>query len=387
MAWRTLKEFGLRGKLAVIAEQMGVSLCMPGVFPPPDELLFDPKSPKLKLIAGDASDRKFYRMRLEKSSVICMQFPSWQGGYGGDPLSWLGMHRTLDDWGLPLPRVVKVDEGNCCIWTEDLGDQFLNANQGGHWIDSTDPASSLALQRYRDALDLLLNAQYPEPQVANLLHPARDRFFDETKLLFELRFFGQHFLRGMLSLDDEPYVEEWTQLARRIAKRERVLCHRDYHARNVLISNNQLYWIDFQDARMGPHSYDVVSLLRDSYVKITPESRESLMKHYFAAMCEKRSERQKPEWSWEEFVTECSEVGLQRNVKALGSFAYLHRVKNKKVYLSFIDHTLKTILTESESGPLVGQMPKTFDLLQSLHDGRQSKAISKILKKEKIGVF
>lgn len=360
---------------------------MPHVVPFVDDLCFDPNSPRLKLIAGDASDRKFYRMRRTDDSVICMQFPSWQGGYGGDPLSWLGMHRVLEKWKIPVPQVLKVDEKNACIWTEDLGDEFLNAHLGAEEVRLGTPDSNFLIARYREALHLLVTAQYPPPELCSEPHPASDRYFNKSKLLFELEFFGQHFLESLLNLEKAVYAHEWSTLAQELAARPRVLCHRDYHARNLLIHKGQLFWIDFQDARMGPHCYDLVSLVRDSYVKFHPETRESLVAHYFSLVQEARATRSLAPLDPQAFRLECLLMGLQRSIKALGSFAYLHKVKGKKVYLSFIRHTLQLIAADPEKATLAARFPKTLTLIDELHAGRLFSRLQGVLIDARIDSF
>mgnify|MGYP000452784728 CR=1 FL=1 len=87
----------------------------------------------------------------------------------------------------------------------------------------------------------------------------------------------------MMNEDNPDYkglYEDLNLLAKKLDACERVLCHRDYHVRNIMLKNEKIYWIDFQDARMGPHSYDVVSLVRDSYVNITWETRKNLFSYY-----------------------------------------------------------------------------------------------------------
>jgi aminoglycoside/choline kinase family phosphotransferase len=351
------------------------------------EGIFDPNSPRLRLIAGDASDRKFYRYREGDSTFICMQFPTWSGGYGGDPLSWLGMHRVLMDWRLPLPEVVHVDKANACIWTTDLGDGFLNRDLGSLPFDAARPDHQKVYDLYKEALALLVRAQYPDHS-PELNHPARQRFFDSEKLLFELNFFGEHFVHGLLNLKvDAALTDEWRELASGIAQCEQVLCHRDYHARNLMVSEGRVFWIDFQDARMGPHSYDVVSLLRDSYVRFEASTREQLFIDYFDAMNNARLARDKEPFSAAQFFRERLLVGLQRNIKALGSFAYLHRIKRKKVYLSFVRHTLEVILAESHASELTVRFPLTFAMLESLFSGELGESFLEFTRQENIDQF
>ena len=240
--------------------------------------------PVLILIAGDASDRKFFRLINKEISAICMQFPKWEGGYGGDPISWIGMHNALSKMDLPVPKIIEIDENNSCIWTEDLGDIFLTSIINEETLDIDDQKCTQAINYYKQALDLLIKAQYPQVKID---HPAINRFFDYEKLYYEMSFFITHFLNGFLHLnvseENPEYInlyQDLKLLCKKLDSCERVLCHRDYHVRNIMLKDKELYWIDFQDARMGPHAYDVVSLVRDSYVKITWKTRKHLFDYY-----------------------------------------------------------------------------------------------------------
>lgn len=335
--------------------------------------------PVLQLIAGDASDRKFYRLRNAGTTAICMRFPKWEGGYGGDPLSWLGMQKVLSDMDIPVPQVLQVDEQACCIWTEDFGDNFLNFNFRETELSDTNPACAETLGYYRQAIDLLLKAQYPKRKF--LGHPAESRAFDSEKLMFEMDFFFKHFVNSFLGLplNDSNNFEysriqkELQTLCDTLHNAERVLTHRDYHVRNVMIVDGEVRWIDFQDARMGPHTYDVVSLLRDSYVHITPETRHNLSMYYFNKLTVARAAAKLPQFSLKEYCREFILMGLQRNVKAIGSFGYLATTKGKPSYLRYVEHTLNTILNETslrvDGLDLRKQMPNTIEFLMSLKNG------------------
>ena len=75
---------------------------------------------------------------------------------------------------------------------------------------------------------------------------------------------------------------EWSAIVEELASEPRVLCHRDYHSRNLMLHDGSLYIIDFQDARMGPDTYDLASLLRDSYVDLTPQQVDELIAFFLA---------------------------------------------------------------------------------------------------------
>ena len=352
--------------------------------------IYDINEPALELIAGDASDRKFFRLvNNQQGNAICMQFPKWEGGYGGDPISWIGMHNALNKIGLPIPQILEVDETNSCIWTEDLGNDFLNSVLNEEILDINNPKCKVAVDYYKNALLLLIKAQYPE---VILDYPASNRFFDFEKLYYEMNFFITHFLNALLNLGIEENKKNWLGifddfklLCKKLDSYDRVLCHRDYHVRNIMIKNKKLYWIDFQDARMGPHSYDVVSLVRDSYVQITWETREQLFSFYLDALNSKRESLNLKSISFSDFHLESLLMGLQRNIKALGSFGYLATKKSKPDYLKYIRPTLDILCSKNaqihEETDLKRLMPHVFALLDNLSTGKYAKKLTKLIEK------
>ena len=110
---------------------------------------------------------------------------------------------------------------------------------------------------------------------------------------------------------------EWRSIVAELAAEPRVLCHRDYHSRNLMMRDGSLYIIDFQDARMGPDTYDLVSLLRDSYVDIGDRELDELIAYFLALKA-----RTPGDTDAQEFRRRFDLMALQRNLKALGTFGY-----------------------------------------------------------------
>lgn len=339
----------------------------------------------LKLISGDASDRKFYRELLTNSdsTAICMEFPNWEDGYGGNPLNWLEMQSALTEMQIPVPQVYKVDPQERTIWTEDLGDHFLSSTMKTDVLDMSIPACLDTINYYKKALQLIVQAQYPSKTVQN---PALNKFFDFEKLYYEMTFFIKHFLNDFLHLgvsedSHSDLYQDLQKLCHNLDTCERVFCHRDYHVRNIMLKNGAIYWIDFQDARMGPHSYDVVSLLRDSYVDITWQTRKSLFNFYLSELNKKRTELNFTPISEDNFYSEALLMGLQRNLKAIGSFGYLAVEKQKKDYLKYIPHTLNIICSGEallyKKINLIAEFPHLFKLLLDLQSGELTHKLEK----------
>jgi N-acetylmuramate 1-kinase len=118
-----------------------------------------------------------------------------------------------------------------------------------------------------------------------------------------------------------------------LAAEPRVLCHRDYHSRNLMVHAGQLFVIDFQDARMGPNTYDLVSLLRDSYVDLPETLVESLRDDFGAEVDE----------SPVEFRRRFDVMAMQRNLKALGTFGFQAVSKANPVYAQYVPRTLRYV--------------------------------------------
>ena len=138
----------------------------------------------------------------------------------------------------------------------------------------------------------------------------------------------------------EALSGEWSAIAHELASEPRVLCHRDYHSRNLMLHEGSLYIIDFQDARLGPDTYDLASLLRDSYVEISDRSLDDLIA-YFCALkgCEGEPALPHLEQSSLEFRRRFDLMALQRNLKALGTFGYQTTTRRNPVYIQYMPRT------------------------------------------------
>jgi aminoglycoside/choline kinase family phosphotransferase len=159
---------------------------------------------------------------------------------------------------------------------------------------------------------------------------------DAERFRFEMDFFLEHYAEGLrgLSKPTTELREELYGLADRAATTPtRVLCHRDLHSRNLMIlDDGSLAMVDIQDARWGPDSYDLASLLRDAYVEIDERWLEPLIEGYLRALADSPEPRA--------FRRRLDIVAAQRMIKALGSFGYLTVVKRMNRYLDAIPRTV-----------------------------------------------
>jgi aminoglycoside/choline kinase family phosphotransferase len=130
-------------------------------------------------------------------------------------------------------------------------------------------------------------------------------------------------------------TDELADMVRDLASEPRVLCHRDYHSRNLMVTPRGLVMIDTQDARLGPDTYDLASLLRDSYVDL-PDSLQDRLIERFRISLERRESRPA-------FDARFGLMAMQRNLKALGTFGYQATSRGNPVYAQYVPRTLRYV--------------------------------------------
>lgn len=286
-------------------------------------------------LEGDASDRSFYRIRLPNiSPLVAMVHPE---PFRLEDLPYFSHARFLKEIGAGVPEIVGSYPGDGILLLQDLGDDTLM----NHLL-TAGPSRRLFL--YRQAVQNLAHLQREGTPAVTPDLPASRAALDRDRLLFELRFFAEHYAGGLLGSPlgkaGAALLDGWFEtLAETVAGYDRVLCHRDYHSRNLMVRGDRLYMVDFQDARMGPYTYDLASLLRDSYVRLPEDLVEEMIDFFLEATGRASSGGGRPAAFMEEFERTC----LQRNIKAAGTFAYQAVAKGNRRYLPSIPPTLAMV--------------------------------------------
>jgi aminoglycoside/choline kinase family phosphotransferase len=296
-----------------------------------DRFGFAARSPRVVPLTGDASDRRYFRLLIPDSPSIVLAL--YAGPFDVRTLSFVNVATLLAKMPVPIPAVLGHADDLGVLALQDLGDVTLQAHLG-----AATPAEHAAL--YRQAVALIAMMQRRGAELESPEYLPYGIAFDVDKLTWELDFFIKHFLeayRGVTLADDQRAAlrEEFAAIIRELASEPRVLCHRDYHSRNLMLAESQLYIIDFQDARMGPDTYDLVSLLRDSYVDLPNETVEELIAYFLAL---KGVTGPDPD-----FRRRFDVMALQRNLKALGTFGYQTTARRNPVYIQYIPRTLKYV--------------------------------------------
>jgi aminoglycoside/choline kinase family phosphotransferase len=293
-------------------------------------------------LTGDASDRTYFRIIPADGPSIVLALHAGAIDFASLPFANVG--RLMQQIPLPVPNILGHSDELGILAQQDLGDVTLQAHLGAE-----SPSEHAAL--YRQAVALIEQLQRRGAELASDAFLPYRIAFDVEKLTWELDFFAKHFVAGYRGAAFTPaertvLAAEWSSIVDELAGEARVLCHRDYHSRNLMVSDGSLYIIDFQDARMGPDTYDLVSLLRDSYVDITDRELDDLIA-YFLALKQRGGEAM-PE---DEFRRRFDLMALQRNLKALGTFGYQTITRHNTVYIQYIPRTLRYAKTNLEKYP------------------------------------
>ena len=302
------------------------------------------RSPRVVPLTGDASDRRYFRILLQDASSMVLSL--YTAAFDYDTLSFVNVARLLARMPVPIPEISGHADDLGVLALQDLGDVTLQAHLG-----AATPAEHSAL--YRQAVSLIATMQKRGDELASPDYIPYRIAFDVEKLAWELDFFTKHFVeayRGVTipSASRAALQQEFDTLTEMLASEARVLCHRDYHSRNLMLHEGKLYIIDFQDARMGPDTYDLVSLLRDSYLDL-PEQVVGELIAYFLALKGSRDTEQ-------DFRPRFDVMALQRNLKALGTFGYQTTARRNPVYIQYIPRTLRYVRGNLAQLPQFGRL-------------------------------
>jgi aminoglycoside/choline kinase family phosphotransferase len=301
----------------------------------------DNKHP-ITALTPDASTRSYFRVPWKNGTAVAAVYPE---PFDAEVHPYLDVTRLFLDVGIPVPQIYATDGEHGIIVQEDLGDQQL--------FRFYEAATEEECEDYKEkAINLIARIQKATEQACETNSIASRLAFDEPKLSWELNFFREHYfgsLRGeTLKRNEETELKvELNDLAAEIAAVPRVLCHRDFHAANLLVDKKKhLRVIDHQDARMGPASYDLVSLLLDRQA-CSPSLAE--LRHHRLYLLEERSLLGLSPIDPDEFANEFRLVTVQRGLKAVGTFSYQTAVAGRgATYEPLIDPLLGIVVQAAE---------------------------------------
>lgn len=286
--------------------------------------------PSLIKLAGDISTRRYYRITQGNDSFVLQVAEAFSSD---NESAFLQGQQLFSKINIRVPKILDSRPAKGLILMEDLGDLLLQ--------------SQPSLNLYEEAINAIVcwtHLAHPlNPDFAhkNFLH--FKLAFDFEKLNFEMNHSDVHLFQKLFQCSPGEYLRLSKHNTEYLANRPRFLCHRDYHSKNIMVSNQHIAVIDFQDARMGPISYDLVSLIWDPYAQLATETQSKLVAMWKKAVF---SFDDAPflegllKNALADFQQEIERMKIQRLIKAAGSYASFFNTRGRKDYLDCIPYAL-----------------------------------------------
>ncbi len=296
----------------------------------------------IEVASADASFRRYFRIRHDAQTTIAMDAPPDQE----DCTPFLDVTDRLRNAGVHAPEIIKQDLEQGFLLLEDFGSI--------PYLDKLNEQSAGLL--YADALNMLIKIQQ-----ANT-HGLPE--YDNELLQAEMKLMPEWFLQTHLgitpSAEQQKIIDRtFAVISTAVAQQPQVFVHRDYHSRNLMVTDNDNPGvIDYQDAVLGPITYDLVSLLRDCYIAWPADKLKKWALDYkqqaeIAGLMDKVPEATFIQWF--------DYMGLQRHIKVLGIFARLNHRDGKTNYLNDLPLTLHYMMEVAKKYPLTRPLVDLFN--------------------------
>ena len=307
---------------------------------------------KIEVASADASFRRYFRVSNNGQTYIAMDAPPEKE----DCSPFIDITRRLRNAGVHAPEIFREDLSQGFLLLEDFGSTpFLDRLND----DSAD-------KLYGDAINSLIRIQ--KADTTGLPE------YDETRLMQEMQLMPEWFLKTHLKINptekQQKVIDRTLQsISTIVLQQPQVFVHRDYHSRNLMLTyEDNPGVIDYQDAILGPITYDIVSLLRDCYIKWPIENISKWALEYKkqaedAGLMDKVSNATFSQWF--------DYMGLQRHIKVLGIFARLNHRDGKTNYLNDLPLTLEYFMN------VANKYPMTRDLFELFNEWQVSEKIGK----------
>ncbi|RJP43026.1 MAG: aminoglycoside phosphotransferase [Desulfobacteraceae bacterium] len=297
-------------------------------------------------LAGDGSDRKWYRLSSGDRRLIVadhgIRMPGKSSAYpASEAAAFVRIGEHLLEKGINVARIYDHDEFSGLVFVADLGDENLQARVG-RAADKKE-----IIDCYKKVIDALIPMSVLGSEGFDPAWTCQTPAYDRQLILErECRYFVEAFLNGYLDMgiDYETLAPEFQKLAD-LATVDAVIgfMHRDLQSRNIMIAHERPFFIDFQGGRLGPIQYDLASLLNDPYVDLSENTCNILLNYYMDKLEQVRPINRKS------FTAGYYFCGITRLLQALGAFGYLTRIKAKPGFASYMPIALKTLQNRLDS--------------------------------------
>lgn len=305
-------------------------------------------------LTADASTREYYRIGWKGGSAVACVYPE---SFDLLDQNYLDVSRLFLTAGLPVAEIYDFEGDLGIIVQEDLGDRILRDEMSGPDVERRSRLRAEAISLIA-RIQAVTGTAFETNSIASRLR------FDVEKLEWELNFFKEHYFgsyRGepLSGAIDSQVSAEFHELSAELESFATVLCHRDFHAANLMLdANEKMRIIDHQDARIGSPAYDLVSLLLDRITDLPSREWLAEKRKFFLEM---RVKLGLPRLDEEDFAYQFRLQTIQRCLKAAGTFSFQSVHRGKTYFIPFILPMFRISLRAAES---LGRFPAIQGALQ-----------------------
>lgn len=298
------------------------------------------------------SDRKFYRVFEKGKSVVMMESKR------DDPdfKRIIEIGKYLGKKLLGVPKIYRVERKKRLVVMEDLGDLTLQKVLAGKKEDKI-------FDLYCQVIEFLVQLQRRGSRGI----PGTIPKFGYKEFRWETNYFKEEFLKRYCKMritNEERLDSEFHTLANKFVKEPLYFMHRDFQSKNIYLKGGKVRITDYQSARRGPLAYDLVSLLKDCYFVLKEDLRIHLLLFYMDLLqIDGRIQLDE-----EEFKEVFLYAGLQRNMQALGAFAYLSLVKGKHDFEQYMPAGIAYLQNALKD---TDEFPKLKGILEKIADRKR----------------
>jgi aminoglycoside/choline kinase family phosphotransferase len=285
-------------------------------------------------LPGDGSRRLFWRITTPKSGTrfIAMENVPTDTILERENFAYLKIGTHLFQKGLPVPEIHRFDLTNGWFIMEDMGDNSLQEAVS---------SQKSRIPLYERVVEILFRLQIEGPQGFDAKWCYQTQRFDHSVMRrYEADYFRDAFLCHYLGMKkDWPELEvPFNHLADTASKADNhFFLHRDFQAKNIMVTDGKIGILDWQGGRLGPLPYDLASLLIDPYTSLSAHEKNQIYQYYLQLLGDYQ-----PAWI-DPFKRYFPYLAIQRNLQILGAFSYLTKVGRKPYFEAYISPALKSL--------------------------------------------
>ena len=287
----------------------------------------------------DASFRRYFRVFVDnQNTYIAVDAPPEYE----DSVKFVKIASLMQAMGVIVPKIIATNLQEGFLLIGDLGKETM--------LNAIHRQETKAQEFYGEAIEILINIQTNgSSHVEGLPLYSKELLMDEMRLFVDW-FCLRHLKIGPEIINDYGFEEIFEQLSVYALDQNQVFVHRDFHSRNILMSEKgEMGVVDFQDAVRGPITYDLVSLLKDCYISLPSSKIDHWVDYYFSRLMD----LELIDKSHQEFKLAFDLMGVQRHLKAIGIFSRLKYRDGKDSYILDIPRTMNYVYTTAKNHPFL----------------------------------